>query len=170
METLILPGFSLKNKDWAEETKIKLSSYLPATVIYWDHWTTGFTESNWIEKEVKKIADTIGNMQVNILAKSIGTAISLQVIKQKPNSVNKLILCGIPTRDLNPGDQIYYVPLKSFPPDQVLCLQNENDNHGSYAEAEKFIHSLNPDLKVISKPRSDHEYPYSDDFISFLKN
>ena len=164
MNTIIFPGFSQKNKIWADEMAIGLT----ATVINWTHWQTGNAGTDWIDEEIQRAIVLIGNSQINILAKSIGTAVAMGVIKHNPNLVNNVILCGIPTNDFNPGDEAYYEPLKSFPVDKVLCIQNENDNHGSFDKAQIFLQGLNPSIKVLSKHRSDHEYPYLQDFINFF--
>ena len=169
MKTIILPGFSMKNKVWAEEVQASLSSVFPATVANWAHWETGNAESRWIEREAEKIVGLIQNKQVNIVAKSIGTAVAMIIVKLKPDLVNKVILCGVPVRDLEKEDKNFYEPLRTFPEDKILCIQNSDDPHGNYAEAEKFLHSINSRLKIISKPQSDHEYPYTDDFINFLQ-
>lgn len=192
MTTLILPGYSLKNKDWAEETKRQLVLELPkksclfratressfsrsqsgirgtlVRVAYWSHWETGQTEDNWVEKETDKIINNLQSERVNLLAKSIGTMVAMVVLRRKPEMVNKLILCGIPINDFLPGNEKYYEVLRDFPAENILCIQNKDDNHGSYDGVEKFVHSINPAIKIISKDRADHEYPYSEDFIVF---
>lgn len=167
MQTLILTGVSPHNKEWAEQVKQGLESHgIPSTVIYWPHWESGVQEPGWIEAEAQKIVDQ-GEV-INILAKSAGTAVAMVVLKLKPEIVNKLILCGIPFHDLEEEEDNYYQPLKDFPAERVLCIQNEKDNHGSYKEAKAFLDSRNPAIKVISKPRNDHEYPYPEEFIRFL--
>ena len=166
--TLILPGFSLKNKAWAEEIQKGLSLIFPTSIVNWAHWETGKTEANWIEKEAEKIIYSLQGEQVNIVAKSIGTAVAMVVLRLKPESINKIILCGVPICDFLKGDEKYYEPLRKYQSDKILCIQNKDDNHGSYDNVEKFLHSLNPNLKTISQPRSDHEYPYLDKFIDFL--
>jgi predicted alpha/beta hydrolase family esterase len=168
MNIIILPGFSLKNKQWAEDTKKDLEPDFSSTVIYWSHWETGKAEADWIAREADKIAAGVAE-PVNIIAKSIGTAVAMEVIRQKPRSADKIIFCGVPVVDFLQGDEKYYQPLVNVPAQRFLCFQNLEDNHGSYVQAEEFLHSLNPHLKIISKPRSDHEYPYSDDFKAFLK-
>lgn len=168
METIILPGFSIKNKAWAEEIQKGLSSISSTSIINWAHWDTEKSEADWIEKEAEKTILTIQGKQVNIIAKSIGTAVAMVIIKLTPELINKIILCGVPTHDFLVGDEKYYEPLIKFPPSKILCIQNKDDNHGSYKEVEKFLHSLNTNLKIISQPRSDHEYPYLDVFIDFL--
>src|SRR3989344_8632137 len=79
-DTFLLPGFSLKNKEWAEEVREKLKPEIPVIVFYWPHWETGEKEEDWIEKEADKIleqAKATGGM-VNILAKSIGTIVAMR--------------------------------------------------------------------------------------------
>ncbi|MEK7188268.1 MAG: hypothetical protein AAB685_00260 [Patescibacteria group bacterium] len=169
METIIFPGFSLKNKNWSEDIQSGLGPTIPTIMVSWTHWETGNAESDWIEKETQRVVGLIKDKKVNILAKSIGTAIAMGVIEQKPELVNKVVLCGIPVLDFVLGDEKRYAVLKPFSADKVLCIQNNADNHGSYAEAKKFLHSSNPSLKIISKPRSDHEYPYLEEFMNFLR-
>jgi len=168
MRTIILPGFSVTNKEWAEEIKNNLDLTFPTSVYYWKHWESGKTEAQWVENEANRIiSDT--QKEVNVIAKSIGTAVAMVILKLKPELINKIILCGVPIYDLREEDSKYYDVLVNFPTDKILCIQNIDDTHGSYEEVEKFLHSFNPNLKIISKPRSDHEYPYSEDFINFLK-
>jgi predicted alpha/beta hydrolase family esterase len=167
METIILPGFSSKNKDWADDIREKLKGVVPATVIEWKHWQTGKAEAGWLDTEAKEICSNIRE-PINILAKSMGTVVAMMVLKLKPEYINKIILCGVPINDFLEGDQKYYGPLKEISSEKFVCYQNEKDNHGSYQEVEKFIHSLNQKINIVSKPRSDHEYPYPDEFIDFL--
>ena len=168
MERLILPGFSAKNKIWAEEIKENLGAEIPTVVINWAHWETGQAEKGWIGKEAEKILQEYEGQKVNLIAKSVGTAVAMAILR-KPNFVDKLILCGVPLLDLDDEDKKYYEVLKDFPTDQILCIQNSDDNHGTYEEVKAFLASINPQIPIITKPRSDHEYPYPDDFRQFLK-
>ena len=93
----------------------------------------------------------------------------MKVLAQKPEIFNKLILCGIPVDDFLAGDDKLYEALKSLPAEKILVIQNENDNHGSFMKVEALIHQINPQIKVISMPRDDHDYPYPEDFREFLK-
>lgn len=169
MNTVIFPGYSLKNKSWAEEIQKELAPFFTTSVVNWKHWKSGKSESGWIEKEAKKLIESVGEKQVNIIAKSIGTTVAMVILKSNPESIGKLILCGVPILDFHPDDKNYYKPLKNYQPEKFLCFQNDADNHGSYNEVNEFLHSLNQKLKIISKPRSDHEYPYAKEFIDFLK-
>lgn len=167
MQTLILPGYSAKNKDWAEETQKQLSPTLEAKVIYWPHWEDENTKSDW-QKEAEKIINH-PDPKINLLAKSIGTLVAMLVLEKAPDKVNKLILCGVPLYDFLEGDPLHYKVLKKFPVEKLFCIQNEKDNHGSFEDVQKFLKAINPKTQVISKPREDHEYSYSEDFSIFFK-
>jgi len=168
VRTILFPGFSPKNKAWAEEIQRGLLPTHPTTVIKWLHWETGAPRENWVEEEAQKLGGVIQGEPFNIIAKSIGTVVSMLVLKANPKLINKIILCGIPMRDLLEEDKRCYKALIDFSPQKLLCVQNENDNHGSYEEIVLLLHSLNPDIKIVSKPRADHEYPYIELFLEFL--
>src|SRR5258706_3478 len=105
METFVLPGFSLKNKEWAEEVKAKLPPNLNPQVIYWKHWQTENNNDFNQEDEAKKIVELVEQDQLTIIAKSIGTYITSLVIPQLFDQIEKLILCGIPLNDMKPEEQ-----------------------------------------------------------------
>ncbi len=169
MQTIILPGYSLANKTEAEENQKALSPKIEATIWYWPHWETGHTETGWLEIESERIITSLKQQSVNIIAKSIGTAVAMILLKRIPHQINKIILCGIPLDDFLPGTDRYYEALDYPPAENILCIQNENDNHGSFVDALKFVQTINPEINVVSKPKSDHNYPYAEDFLTFLK-
>lgn len=169
MKTYILPGYSDKNKSWVDETVEKMAPVISSTGIYWKHWGGNQTIDGWIEEEAQRIIIDSNNEKVNFVAKSIGSMVCLAVLKLRPELVNKIILCGIPFKDFLPNDEKRYEILKKYSPSNILCIQNEQDNYGSFTKAETFVHTINPNIKIISKPREDHYYPYYDDFVEFLK-
>lgn len=166
MQTIILPGYSIKNKDWAHQISSELAPDVGSIVFYWSHWEDPEVKPEW-QKEAEGVIKSAGGEEFNLLAKSIGTLVSMLVLAQGAK-VNKLILCGVPILDFQEGDDKLYGVLKDFPTENILCFQNENDNHGSFAEVEKFLHLINPEIKILSKPRDDHEYYFSEDFKQFL--
>lgn len=168
MRTVILPGFSIKNKAWAEEVREHLPNRDEGEVYYWKHWETGQTEEHWIRQESQRITDRCDGENMNLIAKSIGTAVAMQIYKSNSDCIGKIILCGIPTNDLLPGDEKYYQPLEKINPVKVMIIQNENDNHGNLEQVKEFLNKVNPKLKIVSKPRADHEYPYWYEFNEFL--
>ena len=167
MKTIILPGRSLKNKIWAEElvTQMNLSDY---TIIEWEPWKNNDEESPLdVELETSKILGAIGSSTVNIVAKSIGTLLAVKIIQTIPDQISKIILCGIPLGVFE-AEKTNYLILANFPIEKVKLFQNENDTVGSFQNVKKAFALINPRIEVVSKPRSDHHYPYPEDFKNFL--
>ena len=157
MVTLVLPGKSAKNKTWAEEIKNRLPEI---TIIYWEHWQTGEAENGWIDNEAEKIANKYKNVLVNVIAKSMGTAVLGQALKLSLQT-NKIILCGVPTKAWQTGDEQKYSSLKTISKEKLVCIQNNND---PYCD----IDLVKGMFEVIEKPRDDHDYPYFEEFEKFL--
>jgi pimeloyl-ACP methyl ester carboxylesterase len=168
MVTLILPGYSPKNKEWAEETAEKINVDGLIRPIFWDHWTNPEKKFKPSEKG-RLLAGVSVKNAVNIVASSIGTLVATHVVDFAPERVRKIILCGIPLNDMNEEnlEEIRRV-LRGFPPENILCFQNVEDPHANYDQAKLFYDGINPDIKLISKPGSDHEYPYFEEFHQFL--
>lgn len=162
MKTIIIPGYSHKNKEWAEETSRKISD----SVVYeWKHWndpTIRFSAKD----EAQNIKSLIGNGEVNIIAKSIGTLVAMMAIR---DSIAKIVFCGIPINDLNEDDLWQYKILSDFPPQKIIVFQNSEDEHGSFVAVRKFLSQINPNIKIIEKSGKTHDYPYFEEFNEFLK-
>jgi pimeloyl-ACP methyl ester carboxylesterase len=166
MVTIVFPGFSEKNRDWVIETANKLSFNYDSRPVFWDHWTDPSKKFD-IPKKVDQLLKIIKKDSINLVAKSIGTLVASEVLMVDPIRVSKVILCGIPLNDLNEAEKEKIKDsLKHFPHDRVICFQNREDPHGSYEQVVKFFEDT--EIKIVPKERDDHEYPYFDEFESFL--
>ena len=75
MLTVILPGFSLKNKDWLLETSKKIVLNHEIRPIFWEHWTD--LDYNFDPKDkANEIVEVMMGESCNIIAKSIGTLVA----------------------------------------------------------------------------------------------
>jgi len=165
MKTIILPGYSSKNKDWANE--IKRDMKLDGVVVHeWKHWTKG---SFNIKFELDEIDKKMGGGTANLITKSVGTRVAMHILSENSEKVNKLVLCGIPTKGENEKTfKLYRSGLKKFPPNKVHVFQNVKDFIASYEDIVKFIGKINPKIGITKMPRSDHHYPYPSEFKKFL--
>lgn len=165
----ILPGFSKRNQEWAVNTRDGLQEHnsIQANVVYWSHWETGTVEGGWIENEANKIAERVAENTINILAKSVGTLVAMEVLKHSVQ-VDKVILCGIPVEDFQEDSKERYSALKGVDAHHVIIIQNDNDPHGSPNQVKSLINEFNPEITIETKIGDHHEYPYVDDFIAFL--
>lgn len=182
IKTIILPGYSEHNREWAEGIAKELSANgLQTTVHNWLHWKSTQVELNItsgeqakagmsLREEIERIEIEIEEETVNIIAKSVGVYVALNLIPKIHKQINKVILCGIASVASDDRRDLVTTLTVKIPVANILCIQNEHDKYVSFADAEKFYHSIEPGLKVVSKPRSDHDYPYPKDFENFLKN
>src|SRR5689334_9887199 len=139
MLTFILPGYSIKNKKWLEETakNIKVEGLIRA--IHWDHWTDPEQDFN-VEEKAKLVIGLSRQKEINIVAKSIATLVSSYVIKEDPEQIMKVIFCGIPLTDFSEQDkETMKDNLKDFPVNKIIVFQNDKDPHGSFAKVKEFL-------------------------------
>jgi len=167
MRTIILPGYSLHNKEWAEEAVKNLTINTKDEIFIheWRHWSKKAGLS--IKYEVGKIVEEIGKDKVNIIAKSVGTMVTMHILQRIGDRIEKIILCGIPSVSTE-REKLFASSLLAFPSEKIICFQNKNDPFTSYKEVRKFMLGINPKIKVFEKPRSDHHYPYYKDFQNFI--
>jgi hypothetical protein len=134
-------------------------------VVEWEHWKSGGGLK--LKQEKAKIIKLVGTDKVNIIAKSVGTRVTLAVLPLIEKQINKIIFCGIPTVSTT-YLQLARKILNGFPAERIICFQNIADPFASHKEVKSFMHRANPKIKVIEKPRNDHQYPYFEDFKQFF--
>jgi predicted alpha/beta-hydrolase family hydrolase len=165
MLTFILPGGSVKNKEWLEECAMSLKVEGYIRPIFWDHWDDPDADFDKKEKATLISRHSKGD-KLNIVAKSIGSLVTAYIIEQVPDQINRVIICGIPLHDISEDEkETIKKALSGLPAGKLLCFQNAGDPHASYEEVKKF---LPKGIKLISKPRADHSYPFYAEFNKFL--
>lgn len=169
MKTIILPGYSPHNKEWAEETARQLTAGgLTSIVHYWKHWEKSSSTSLSLRNEIERILEEVGDDKFNLIAKSVGTRVVASLLLQAKNKIGKIILCGIPSTSSD-MEESFKKSFGDFPAEKIICFQNTKDPFKTYGEIKNFLKKINPKIKVIEKERSDHHYPYYEDFKRFLK-
>ncbi len=169
MKVIVLPGNSLKNRDWAIQVADFLKPEFETKIIEWEHWKTGVEAGLDPKVEISKVSAAVGNDRVHIIAKSIGTWIIAQMLPDFKDKIDKMVFVGVPVSDLSGSDKESYQVMADFPADKLLIIQNEHDNHGSPDQVSQFLSGINPQIKVEVRPRSDHDYPYLEEFKNFLE-
>lgn len=168
MVTMILPGGSVHNKEWLEETAKTINVEGEIRAIYWDHWSEPEKKFDAKEK-ARLINDIAGVRSTDIIAKSIGTLVAAYMILKSPDKIRKVILCGIPLNDLSESDkEIIKLAFKLIPVKNIICFQNDEDPHGGTDQLNGLLSGLDAKIEIVSKSRGDHEYPYVDEFKKFL--
>jgi hypothetical protein len=177
MKTAILPGYSPHNKEWAYEVKDNLKLGHKIIVHEWEHWPlSGSGSSNGqgsfsVKREIAKIMKEVGNEKVNFIVKSVGTRVLMHIAPLLQKQIVKAVLCGIPTKGTSESVyKIYKQGLSVLKPDHLIVFQNVKDPFASYSDIKILVGSINEEFQIVKKPRSDHHYPYYEDFQKFLSS
>lgn len=167
-DILVLPGFSPQNQLWATRIKHSLESLGPVRIIAWQHWVKGGDPApNWIETELALLRPQLDH-PVILVTKSIGTLIAARLVGERPEVIDRLVLCGLPLNDLTPADIEPYRHLDRLDPKKVLVLQNNADPHGNDTQVAALFNQLGLRLTLTSRIAADHEYLYLDEIKKFL--
>lgn len=162
MRTILLPGFSAHNLEWAKEVKEKVKLSEKIIIHEWRHWTKG--GGLVLKYETAGIIKKIGQeRKVNIIAKSVGIRVCLTLLVTIPEKLNQIILCGVPTIS-DAFLDLAQKALNNIDPKMVTVIQNTADPLASFAKVYKLIQKVNPKIKVIEKEGENHSYPYFADF------
>lgn len=180
MKTIVLPGYSPHNRDWAYEVKNKIK--IPGEIIVheWEHWDSSIRKSFSLKAEIENVSRLAFGEKVNIIAKSVGTRVVMHLLVDGLIKINKLVLCGIPTKGdeelilgkvtVDASENIYAMGLREFPTDKVIIFQNDHDPFARYEDIKRFIWKINSKIKIVEKEGSTHNYPYFEDFADFLSS
>lgn len=166
MKTVILPGYSPRNKQWAEETAESLDLDHEVVVHEWRHWNSDKSFSN--KYEIEKIIEEVGDDEFNIISKSVGTRVALSLMDKYREKINKVVLTGFASTGEN-MKKLAKNALPDFPNEKLLIIQNTNDPYTSFKDAKDLLQSVVPDIEIVEKPGDKHHYPYPEEFNSFLK-
>jgi len=89
MLTIILPGYSPSNYQWAYKVKENLALDHSILVHEWNHWKKGGTLS--LKTELEFIYKKVKKENINIIAKSVGTRVTMHLTNTLKDSIKKII-------------------------------------------------------------------------------
>lgn len=151
---LILGGNSKNNILWLDKYKQEFSKDYKVYDIFYEHWENNKEINFDIElNKMNRIATNIKNY--NIIAKSIGSVISIIGIDREIIKPKKMVILGYPldlikSNNLNINSLIKEISKKI----NILIIQQDNDPIGKYVDVAKEL----PNVKVIEIPGNDHSY------------
>jgi len=193
MKTIVLPGYSIKNKYWAYEVESHMSKKYSVIVHEWEHWreSSGIPDETLVKVglsnnqkldhklslqmakkldvnyEVGIICTELGKFSkdenINIIAKSIGTKVAMTLVPVLKERLGKVILCGIPIDPLG-----YRKGLNIIGSGKLLVIQNSKDPFMPYSAIKTFMMLMDKNIKVVRKLSNTHDYPYYEDFAEFF--
>jgi predicted alpha/beta hydrolase family esterase len=161
MTTIIVPGFSVKNHEWAQNLAQNLTEEIK--VLNYPHWESGNNTDFSVSKMADELVAMVGQDPVNIVAKSVGNLISATALPRIKDLVNRLVILGIPISDLHPEDPPTYKNLDVLGSEKVSVFQNDQDPHGTFDQAVGMFKNIGLGIEITKMPAADHEYLYPEE-------
>lgn len=158
MKVLILGGNSRRHYDWTRQLGAYFVTAGHEIVLHdYRHWATG-DETTDVDYELAQLASLMNDEKdYAILAKSIGTVITVLGVKQGVLRTSRCVLLGIPYKVAVGQLADFDADLKLLP--STIVLQNEYDPYGSAEEVASHLAVVqNPAIKLIETPGDTHDY------------
>ena len=162
---LILGGYSKINLNWIENMNEIFSENYNTHIVKYDNW---FNELDMnYDIEIEKIYKLIKENNItNIIAKSIGIYLIVELLKKYPIKINNIIFIGYPLKVLQEKNiDITYDIVAINKKYTLFFIEQENDILCSYNE----LINLFKDINAIKVNGSDHSYSNYDD-IKMITN
>lgn len=169
MKALVLGGNSPHHRQWIRRVKQALEPDFEEVRLHdYHHWTTGAPNTD-LECEIRKITKTIVDFDDYIIvAKSIGTAITILGNARGVITPKAALLMGLPLRSYMSGRPEVAESLAKLP--KTIFLQNRDDPFGNSKDAASYIRSHPPTKWKIEVTDGD-THDYTDfDIIAKLAN
>jgi predicted alpha/beta-hydrolase family hydrolase len=159
---LLLPGQSVANRVWLSEFKEALEAGLnrPIQTVEYPWWNNSGLVPN-----LDQVAASLTAFQPKILiAKSVGTLISVKAILQNSIQPDLIVFIGLPLKAMPKDDACL---IQQFLQDcnvPILIIQQADDKLGSFAEIQHFFRGRFVEYQEVSG--NDHLY---DDYSRMTK-
>ncbi len=158
MYIVLLGGRSKRNHPWVRELADELRPLAENIIIHdYDHWQTG-VETVDIQKEAVQLACKLqGVDQYIIVAKSIGTVITMLGVQSSELSPQACMFLGTPLGIIKEelpeiDDVLPLLPRTAF-------MQNEHDPLGGAEMLREYILQHEPsDWELVALPGDTHDY------------
>lgn len=169
MLNIYLPGMSQKNEAELESFKTAFETQKKILIaLKYRHWGELSLEFDF-QFELDNCKSLLKNnlaIQVNLICKSVGTALGAKTLNKEKIKINKLVLMGIPSDFLKANWDSYRFAISNA--NQVLVLLNEKDPYVDHAQVDQLVQGVT-NLKVeVIKGIDNHMYYYADKVLSFI--
>ncbi len=170
MLNLYFPGNSPLNKNELDEF---VQMYKHNDVEYYAHEWTHWKEDDHdfkLEKELDTVMKHLmrlkGVHDYGIMAKSIGTYFSCELISRLPIQPKYIVLMGVPT-GLSREQLDIYEPALERANTNLFVIQNEGDPFGPLEDVQELLTNIN--YQEVLKEGNNHLYSYSNEAYELVK-
>lgn len=159
MDLLLLGGNSTSNKPWIYSVRDTLTpSFVASRVHEYAHWESGETFINF-DQELSTLPKEVAILSKYVVfAKSVGTVLAAQAIRDKLLSPEQCIFVGLPLTLIKKYGYAFTEWLQDYHLPATF-IQNEYDPLGSYNAMKNYLRENGLDQCLcIEFPGDTHEY------------
>ncbi|MCU0660552.1 MAG: alpha/beta hydrolase [Candidatus Pacebacteria bacterium] len=151
---LLLPGNSIRNKEWLSCMRNAFENDFHVSAIAYDHWTT--LDQMDFSAEVEKIKNLNTRFDI-VVAKSAGVALALLAVSKRYIQPEKMILLGTPlTAMLSDAEGAKLLHENMVP---TVYIQQSHDPYCPFTEAKNTLEKLLKENDLLIKVEgNDHSY------------
>lgn len=165
MTIIYLPGFGTHNEDeWEAFYDAFQENEVSVIAHRWNHWDeegAKWNKTYEVESILRKI-ETIQDKEYKIVAKSIGTFVSLDILEAIDEMIPKAILMGLPLQNWQEESEDSrlerYLDVLTNTNTDLTIIQNSKDPHGSFEFIESALDGV--EAEFIEQDAEDHSYGY----------
>lgn len=159
MNVLILGGNSKRHYEWVRSVGAFLEDTGHTAIIHdYKHWSSGEPIAD-IEHEISVLADKMSEVEdYAVVAKSIGTIISVLAVARGDLRPTMSVLLGIPYLGIASETPEFELSLPKLP--KTIIIQNQNDPYGSADYVHDRLQAVPmQQVNFIALPNNDtHDY------------
>lgn len=167
---LVLAGANPEhNLPWTQQLEVYLKDKFPDYTIHtfiFNHWKDSAFEPD-ATKDAHRLNELLTTLdQPEIIAKSYGTVVTLESLKNNPNLISNIILMGLPLNPKKTEDKTRLDEYLKKVSNQILFVQQENDKYVPAAPIGEYLVSAGyPTFALKQIPGSDHRYDEFEQYV-----
>lgn len=156
---IVLAGNSLRNRDWGEACRDHFNGWFDETYLqYYDHWQTG--KEIAFDEELKKLAAATADRETTyyVLAKSIGSIVTLLAVHDDLFTPNKCVFFGMPLEIAS--EQVFkesWAALETFAVPTIAFHNDEDPISYPFTKAALAEHAPET-IELVTLKGDNHDY------------
>ncbi len=167
---LVLAGANPEhNLPWTQRIEIYLKNEFPDYTIHtfiYNHWKDSTLEPD-ATKDSQRLNELLATLdQPEVIAKSYGTVVTLESLKNNSTLISNIILMGLPLDPSKTEDKTRLDEYLKNVSNQILFVQQEHDKYVPAKPIGDYLASSNYPTFVLKQiPGSDHRYDEFEQYV-----
>lgn len=157
------------NLPWTQRLEVYLKNKFPDYTVHtfvYNHWKDSALEPD-ANKDSQRLNELLATLDTpEIIAKSYGTVVTLESLKENSALISNVMLMGLPLNPEKTEDKTRLDEYLKNISNQILFVQQENDKYVPAAPIGEYLKSANYATFALKQiPGSDHRYDEFEQYV-----